>query len=96
MYCTFKTVFFVLLQGWGLTVTLGVPKMDPEVRAHYGLLLSGRTLKGTLFGGWKPKSELPKLMDMYIRKVRTKLQIFETYFFPQSYIFFLIDIPFVF
>ncbi|CAN6481693.1 unnamed protein product [Victoria cruziana] len=55
--------------GWGLTVTLGVPKMKPEVSAHYGLLLSGRTLKGTLFGGWKPKSELPKLVDMYLNKV---------------------------
>ncbi|CAN6481689.1 unnamed protein product [Victoria cruziana] len=54
--------------GWGLTVTLGVPKMKPEVSAHYGLLLSGRTLKGTLFGGWKPKSELPKLVDMYLNK----------------------------
>lgn len=54
--------------GWGLTVTLGVPKAKPEVSAHYGLFLSGRTLKGSLFGGWKPKSELPSLVDMYIRK----------------------------
>lgn len=56
-------------QGWGLTVTLGVPKMNPEVKAHFALLLSGRTLKGSLFGGWKPKSDLPHLVDMYMRKV---------------------------
>ncbi|XP_048490418.1 alcohol dehydrogenase-like 6 isoform X6 [Beta vulgaris subsp. vulgaris] len=54
--------------GWGVTVTLGVPKVEPEVRAHYGLFLSGRTLKGSLIGGWKPKSDIPKLVDMYIRK----------------------------
>lgn len=54
--------------GWGMTVTLGVPKVDPVVTAHYGLFLSGRTLKGSLIGGWKPKSDLPKLVDMYIRK----------------------------
>ncbi|XP_072956231.1 alcohol dehydrogenase-like 6 [Typha angustifolia] len=54
--------------GWGLTVTLGVPKVKPEVGAHYALLLSGRTLKGTLFGGWKPKSDLPSLVDKYMRK----------------------------
>ncbi|XP_077220449.1 groES-like zinc-binding dehydrogenase family protein isoform X2 [Tasmannia lanceolata] len=54
--------------GWGLTVTLGVPKVKPEISAHYALLLSGRTLKGSLFGGWKPKSELPSLVDMYLRK----------------------------
>ncbi|XP_031263013.1 alcohol dehydrogenase-like 6 [Pistacia vera] len=54
--------------GWGLTVTLGVPKVKPEVAAHYGLFLSGRTLKGTLFGRWKPKSDLPSLLDMYSKK----------------------------
>ncbi|KAL2930428.1 Alcohol dehydrogenase-like 6 [Bienertia sinuspersici] len=54
--------------GWGLTVTLGVPKVEPSVTAHYSLFLSGKTLKGTLIGGWKPKSDLPKLVDMYMRK----------------------------
>nr|CAD1844355.1 unnamed protein product [Ananas comosus var. bracteatus] len=54
--------------GWGLTVTLGVPKVKPEVSAHYALLLSGRTLKGSLFGGWRPKSDLPLLVDKYMNK----------------------------
>ncbi|XP_062159960.1 alcohol dehydrogenase-like 6 isoform X1 [Alnus glutinosa] len=54
--------------GWGLTVTLGVPKEKPEMKAHYGLFITGRTLKGSLFGGWKPKSDLPSLVDMYTRK----------------------------
>ncbi|PON53607.1 Alcohol dehydrogenase superfamily, zinc-type [Trema orientale] len=60
--------------GWGVTVTLGVPKVKPEVTAHYGILLMGRTLKGSLFGGWRPKSDLPSLVDMYIEK---KIQIDE-------------------
>ncbi|XP_020084178.1 alcohol dehydrogenase-like 6 isoform X2 [Ananas comosus] len=55
-------------QGWGLTVTLGVPKVKPEVSAHYAVLLSGRTLKGSLFGGWRPKSDLPLLVDKYMNK----------------------------
>ncbi|KAF5468724.1 hypothetical protein F2P56_012858 [Juglans regia] len=54
--------------GWGMTVTLGVPKVNPEMKAHYSLFLTGRTLKGSLFGGWKPKSDLPSLVDMYIKK----------------------------
>lgn len=54
--------------GWGVTITLGVPKVNPETKTHYGLLLSGKTLKGTLFGGWKPKSDLPSLVDMYMKK----------------------------
>jgi hypothetical protein len=62
-----------LWQGWGLTVTLGVPKSKPEVSAHYGLLLSGRTLKGSLFGGWRPKSDIPSLVEKYANKVILKL-----------------------
>ncbi|XP_058194758.1 alcohol dehydrogenase-like 6 [Rhododendron vialii] len=54
--------------GWGVTVTLGVPKVKPEVTAHYSLFLTGRTLRGSLFGGWKPKSDLPSLVDMYLRE----------------------------
>lgn len=51
-------------------MTLGVPKLKPEVAAHYGLFLSGRTLKGSLFGGWKPKTDLPSLVNRYLKKVR--------------------------
>ncbi|XP_028768517.1 alcohol dehydrogenase-like 6 isoform X1 [Neltuma alba] len=54
--------------GWGLTVTLGVPKVKPEMSAHYALLLMGRTLKGSLYGGWKPKSDLPSLVEKYVNK----------------------------
>ncbi|KAG5247144.1 alcohol dehydrogenase family protein [Salix suchowensis] len=67
--------------GWGLTVTLGVPKVKPEVSAHYGLFLSGRTLKGSLFGGWKPKSDLPSLVDMYMNK-EIKIDEFITHNLP--------------
>ncbi|CAA0819898.1 Alcohol dehydrogenase-like 6 [Striga hermonthica] len=54
--------------GWGLTVTLGVPKERPEIAAHHGLFLTGRTLTGSLFGGWKPKSDLPSLVYKYLKK----------------------------
>ncbi|KAI4341553.1 hypothetical protein MLD38_026265 [Melastoma candidum] len=54
--------------GWGTTVTLGVPRGKPEITAHYGLLLTGRTLKGTMFGGWKPKSDIPLLVYRYLKK----------------------------
>ncbi|KAL4357344.1 hypothetical protein AHAS_Ahas09G0177300 [Arachis hypogaea] len=54
--------------GWGLIVTLGVPKVKPEMSAHYGLFLMGRTLKGSLFGRWKPKSDIPLLVEKYVNK----------------------------
>nr|KJB26826.1 hypothetical protein B456_004G262400 [Gossypium raimondii] len=55
--------------GWGLTVTLGVPKTNPEIASHYSAFLSGKTLKGSLFGGWKPKSDLPSLVNKYMNRV---------------------------
>lgn len=58
-----------------MTVTLGVPKVKPEVSAHYGLFLSGKSLKGTLFGGWKPKSDLPSLIEKYMNKVSSTTYI---------------------
>ncbi|KAK1381375.1 S-(Hydroxymethyl)glutathione dehydrogenase [Heracleum sosnowskyi] len=54
--------------GWGLTVTLGVPKSNPEVKAHFSTFLSGKTLKGSMFGGWKPKSDIPSLIQMYLNQ----------------------------
>lgn len=57
-----------------MTVTLGVPKEKPEVTAHYGLFLTGRTLKGSLFGGWKPKSDLPSLVEKYMKKVSCAIE----------------------
>ncbi|KAL5746989.1 hypothetical protein ACOSP7_023978 [Xanthoceras sorbifolium] len=54
--------------GWGVTVTLGVPKVKPEIAAHFALFLSGRTLRGSMLGGMKPKSDLPSLVDMYMNK----------------------------
>ncbi|KAI4319262.1 hypothetical protein MLD38_032885 [Melastoma candidum] len=47
---------------------LDEPISQPEITAHYGLLLTGRTLKGTMFGGWKPKSDIPLLVDRCLKK----------------------------
>ncbi|XP_016169028.1 alcohol dehydrogenase-like 6 [Arachis ipaensis] len=63
-----STALHSCCDGWGLTVTLGVPKVKPEMSAHYGLFLMGRTLDGSLFGGWKPKSDLPLLVEKYVNK----------------------------
>ncbi|GAU28417.1 hypothetical protein TSUD_54690 [Trifolium subterraneum] len=54
--------------GWGVTVALGVPRLKPKMSAHYSLFLKGRTLKGSIFGGWKPKSDLPSLVEKYMNK----------------------------
>ncbi|RYR38884.1 hypothetical protein Ahy_A09g044172 [Arachis hypogaea] len=62
-------------------VTLGVPKVNPEMSTHYGLFLMGRTLKGYLFGGWKPKSDLPLLVEKYVNK-EIQIDDYITYHVP--------------
>eukprot|EP01018_Ginkgo_biloba_P022437 Gb_27161 [translate_table: standard] len=63
-----RTALESCCDGWGMAVVVGVPSGKMELSAHYGSLLSGRTLKGTLLGGWKPRSELPMLVEMYLKK----------------------------
>nr|KAJ0205487.1 hypothetical protein LSAT_V11C500247330 [Lactuca sativa] len=55
-----NTTLHSCCDGWGVTVTLGVPKTNPNVACHYGLFITGRTLKGSLFRGWKPKLDIPR------------------------------------
>ncbi|KAL7600232.1 hypothetical protein Lser_V15G22958 [Lactuca serriola] len=76
-----NTALHSCCDGWGVTVTLGVPKTNPNVACHYGLFLTGRTLKGSLFGGWKPKSDIPTLIDMYLKE-EIKIDDLITHNFP--------------
>jgi len=67
--------------GWGMAVLIGVPSGKMELSAHYGPLLNGRTLKGTLLGGWKTRSELPMLVEMYMKK-EIQIDEYVTHEFP--------------
>ncbi|XP_057816485.1 alcohol dehydrogenase-like 1 isoform X1 [Cryptomeria japonica] len=52
--------------GWGTTVIIGVNMT--EIPIDFGELLCGKTIKGSLFGGMKAKTDLPLLVDMYMKK----------------------------
>ena len=60
------------MQGWGVAVLVGVPHMDAEFKTHPMNFLNERTLKGTFFGNFKPRTDLPNVVEMYMRKVNTK------------------------
>uniref|UniRef100_A0A8C5MRR2 Alcohol dehydrogenase 6 n=1 Tax=Leptobrachium leishanense TaxID=445787 RepID=A0A8C5MRR2_9ANUR len=55
--------------GCGVTVLVGVAPSTAKLCIDPMLLLIGRTLKGALFGGWKSKDDIPKLIcDMMANK----------------------------
>ena len=57
------------LQGWGVAVLVGVPNKDDSFKTHPVNFLNERTLKGTFFGNYKPRSDLPAVVEKYMNKV---------------------------
>lgn len=64
LQCHYKFV-----QGWGVAVLVGVPNKDDAFKSHPMNFLNERTLKGTFFGNYKPRTDLPSVVEMYMRKV---------------------------
>ena len=62
-------------QGWGVAVLVGVPNKDDAFKTHPVNLLNGRTLKGTFFGNYKPRSDIPGVVEKYMKKVKYFCQI---------------------
>ncbi|MQL93009.1 hypothetical protein Taro_025635 [Colocasia esculenta] len=54
--------------GWGVAVLVGVPHKDAVFKTHPMNLLNERTLKGTFFGNYKPRSDLPAVVEKYMNK----------------------------
>ncbi|KAI8549365.1 hypothetical protein RHMOL_Rhmol06G0019000 [Rhododendron molle] len=55
--------------GWGKTVVLGLDKPGTQLSfSSFEVLLSGKTITGSLFGGLKPKHDIPILVKRYTDK----------------------------
>ena len=48
---------------------VGVPHKDAEFKTHPMNFLNERTLKGTFFGNYKPRTDLPNVVELYMKKV---------------------------
>ncbi|KAI5669038.1 hypothetical protein M9H77_18891 [Catharanthus roseus] len=56
-------------KGWGKTIVLGVDKPGAQLNFNsFEVLHSGKTLLGSLYGGLKPKSDVPILIKRYMDK----------------------------
>ena len=68
-------------RGWGTSVVIGVAAAGQEISTRPFQLVTGRTWKGTAFGGWKSKPQVPELCDRYM-KGELKLDEYVTHKMP--------------
>jgi S-(hydroxymethyl)glutathione dehydrogenase/alcohol dehydrogenase len=53
-------------KGWGTSVIVGVAAAGTEISTRPFQLVTGRTWKGTAFGGYKSRIAVPKLVEKYM------------------------------
>ncbi|KAK4849439.1 hypothetical protein QYF36_024812 [Acer negundo] len=69
------SAFECVHDGWGVVVLVGVPNKDDAFKE--------RTLRGTFFGNYKPRSDLPSVVEKYMNK-ELELKKFITHEVPLS------------
>ncbi|XP_052111270.1 alcohol dehydrogenase 1 [Arachis duranensis] len=69
--------------GWGVAVLVGVPSKDDAFKSHPTNFLNERTLKGTFYGNYKPQTDLPNVVEKYMRG-ELELEKFITHTVPFS------------
>jgi len=52
-----------------------VPKKDVEFKTNPMKFMEGRTLKGTFYGHYRPRTDIPGVVEKYLNKVITKLDL---------------------
>ncbi|KAA3458683.1 alcohol dehydrogenase class-3 [Gossypium australe] len=55
-------------KGWGTSVIIGVAASGQEISTRPFQLVTGRVWKGAAFGGFKSRSQVPWLVDKYMKK----------------------------
>jgi S-(hydroxymethyl)glutathione dehydrogenase/alcohol dehydrogenase len=53
-------------RGWGVSVVIGVAPAGAEIAMRPFQLVTGRTWKGTAFGGARGRTDVPRIVDWYM------------------------------
>ncbi|KAL5067705.1 hypothetical protein RYX36_018592 [Vicia faba] len=77
------SAFECVHDGWGVAVLVGVPSKDDAFKTHPMNFLNERTLKGTFYGNYKPRTDLPNVVEKYM-KGEPELEKFITHRIPFS------------
>merc|ERR1712226_599994 len=62
-----RSALEVAHRGWGESCIIGVAAAGKEIGTRPFQLVTGRCWKGTAFGGWKSRTEVPRLVQMVMR-----------------------------
>merc|ERR1711936_660372 len=62
-----RTALEVAHRGWGESCVIGVAAAGKEISTRPFQLVTGRNWKGTAFGGWKSRTEVPILVQTVMR-----------------------------
>jgi S-(hydroxymethyl)glutathione dehydrogenase / alcohol dehydrogenase len=54
-------------RGWGQSIIIGVAGAGQEISTRPFQLVTGRTWKGTAFGGARGRTDVPKIVDWYMQ-----------------------------
>jgi S-(hydroxymethyl)glutathione dehydrogenase/alcohol dehydrogenase len=53
-------------RGWGESTIIGVAEAGKEISTRPFQLVTGRVWRGTAFGGAKGRTDVPKIVDLYM------------------------------
>jgi S-(hydroxymethyl)glutathione dehydrogenase/alcohol dehydrogenase len=53
-------------KGWGESIIIGVPPAGAEISTRPFQLVTGRSWRGTAFGGARGRTDVPKIVDWYM------------------------------
>merc|ERR1719376_1458380 len=62
-----RTALEVAHRAWGESCVIGVAAAGKEISTRPFQLVTGRQWKGTAFGGWKSRTEVPRLVQTVMR-----------------------------
>ncbi|BFG40615.1 hypothetical protein CerSpe_268890 [Prunus speciosa] len=77
------SAFECVHDGWGVAVLVGVPHKEAVFKTHPVNFLNERTLKGTFFGNYKPRTDIPFVVEKYMNN-ELELEKFITHKVPFS------------
>ncbi|XP_050878693.1 alcohol dehydrogenase 1-like isoform X1 [Lathyrus oleraceus] len=77
------SAFECVHDGWGVAVLVGIPNKDDAFKTLPINFLNERTLKGTFYGNFKPRTDLPNVVEKYM-KGELELEKFITHTVPFS------------